>query len=397
MNDFDVAIVGAGIIGHVTAFHLANTGKRVALIDPAPVSEASYAAAGMLAPIAEVQYQQQALYPLMVASAAEWPDLVSEVAAATGRTEEQLGYRHTETLVVGVDAADRQYLQDLAGVQREHNMDVEPIVPSAARRQEPALNPRLSAAIRIPTDHQIDPRIFLTQLQQIFTGESVPVTHIDATATKIGVDELGKTTVLVESAEGVTEVSAGHTVIANGLHAGKLLSTIEGLEDPQLPLRPVYGDILRVRVPEHLQPLLTSTVRAVVRGYPVYLVPRSDGTMVIGATSREDTLSGPSLGGVYELLRDAQEICPGVRETEIMEVIARARPGPPDDLPLLGQPHPNITVSTGYHRHGILLAALAGRITAALAAGHELTEQDSAYLNAMNPNRFSQAQGTPQQ
>ncbi|MFC0582208.1 glycine oxidase ThiO [Micrococcoides hystricis] len=380
MNNFDVAIIGAGIIGQATAFHLATNNVSVALIDPAPATQASHAAAGMLAPIAEVQYQQQQLYPLMVAAGADWPELIDAVASATGRDESQLGYRHTETLVVGADSADRQYLMDLAGVQREHGMEVTPIPASAARRAEPALNPRLSAAVRIPSDHQVDPRIFLTELGAYFARPDVPVTHIEQAAT--GIDNT-----TVQLADG-SAITANQIVVANGLGAADLA----GLPALNLPLRPVHGDILRVRIPQRLQPLLTATVRAVVRGFPVYLVPRADGTMVIGATSREDDLTGPQIGGVYELLRDAQEVVPGVRECELLEVIARARPGTPDDVPLTGWLGPNLFLSTGYHRHGILLSALAARLTATELLGAEVgtpTDADAALLAAMNPHRFT--------
>ncbi len=386
MNNFDVAIIGAGIIGQATAFHLANHGKTVALIDPKPASEASHAAAGMLAPIAEVQYQQQALYPLMVAAGKDWPELIEAVAARTGIDAESLGYRHTETLVVGADAADRQYLLELAQIQRAHDMEVMPVTASAARAAEPALNPRLAGAVRIPSDHQIDPRIFLAHLQAFFGRDDVPVTAIEESA--VGVQRGS-----VELASG-NRIAADRVVVANGLGATKLT----GLPAVTLPLRPVHGDIIRVRIPDRLQPLLTATVRAVVRGYPVYLVPRRDGTMVIGATSREDQLTGPQLGGVYELLRDAQEVVPGIREAELLEVIARARPGTPDDIPLTGALDDTIFLSTGYHRHGILLSALAARLTATELLGSPVgtaTEQDRQLLAAMNPYRFTQEEPSP--
>ena len=381
MNNFDVAIIGAGIIGQATAFHLATHGQSVALIDPKPASEASHAAAGMLAPIAEVQYQQQELYPLMVAAGEDWPELIAAVAQQTGLDAEALGYRHTETLVVGADAADRQYLLDLAQIQQANGMEVIPVPASAARAQEPALNARLSGAVRIPSDHQVDPRVFLTQLGAYFARADVPVTSIKQPA----VDIQGSTVLLGND----EKIQAQAVVVANGLGAAKLT----GLPTVSLPLRPVHGDIIRVRIPTHLQPLLIATVRAVVRGYPVYLVPRKDGSMVIGATSREDQLTGPQLGGVYELLRDAQEIVPGIREAELLEVIARARPGTPDDIPLTGYLNDTIFLSTGYHRHGILLSALAARLTATQLLGTPVgtaTEQDQQLLAAMNPYRFTQ-------
>ncbi|HSN36850.1 MAG TPA: FAD-dependent oxidoreductase, partial [Arthrobacter sp.] len=161
--------------------------------------------------------------------------------------------------------------------------------------------------------------------------------------------------------------------------------------------RPVHGDILRLRVPEKLRPLLTSTVRGLVRGVPVYIVPRQDGTVVIGATQREDAPGGErhkaapadgqlagapastavSAGGVYQLLRDAQQLLPAVAELELLEATARARPGTPDNAPLLGrvteQGRPGdvagLIIATGFFRHGILLTPAAAEICCQLMDG----------------------------
>jgi len=195
-------------------------------------------------------------------------------------------------------------------------------------------------------------------------------------------------------------------VVANGLGAGSLEGLPEGL---RLPLRPVYGDILRLRIPEHLRPLLTATVRGMVRGAPVYLVPRRDGTVVIGATQREDDLSGTSAGGVYQLLRDAQSLVPAVAELELLESTARARPGTPDNAPLLGRVPTGrvpsgsgsgsgtavagLIVATGFFRHGVLLTPAAAVICRELMDGFEDGRWD-----AFRPGRFSpelSASGSP--
>jgi glycine oxidase len=134
-----------------------------------------------------------------------------------------------------------------------------------------------------------------------------------------------------------------------------------------------------------------------VHGVPVYLVPRADGTVVIGATSREDDLTGPSAGGVFRLLRDAQALVPGVADLELVEVLARARPGTPDDIPYLGRvrdpdgsPVPGLVVSTGYFRHGVLLAPLAARLAAQLVAGGTGADPvaDAEHLATTDPHRF---------
>jgi glycine oxidase len=159
----------------------------------------------------------------------------------------------------------------------------------------------------------------------------------------------------------------------------------------------VHGDILRARLPTGTPELLERTVRGLVHGVPVYLVPRADGTLVIGATSREDDLEGPSAGGVFRLLRDAQALVPGVADLELTEVMARARPGTPDDIPYLGRVRapdgghvPGLVVSTGYFRHGVLLTPLAARLAAQLVTEEPGADPaaDAGHLATTDPHRF---------
>ncbi len=395
----DVAVVGAGVIGLATAWELRRRGRSVVVVDPEPGSGASRAAAGMLAPVSEVQYQQEPLYPLMSASAAAYPAFVAALEQAAGGT---VGHRATETLVCGADAADRQALADLRALQARHGMTVEPLSLREARALEPALSPRLSSAFRIPHDHQVDPRRLVAGLLAALTAPELPdlpagrdggparLVHGLATGLR---RHAGGAVTGVRLADGGM-VSAAWTVLAPGAGLGEL----EGLpEDWHPPLRPVHGDILRARVPAGSPELLQRTVRGLVHGVPVYLVPRTDGTVVIGATSREDDLTGPSAGGVFRLLRDAQALVPGVADLELTEVLARARPGTPDDIPYLGRVRdpdgssvPGLVVSTGYFRHGVLLAPLAARLAAQLVAGADGPDPgaDAAHLASTDPHRF---------
>lgn len=391
---YDVVVVGAGVIGLATAWQLRRAGARTAVIDPDPVSGATHAAAGMLAPVSEVQHQQDPLVPLMVASAREYPQLIGPLEDVTGPGT--AGYRCTETLVCGIDAADRQALSDLHRLQLGHGLEIERITSREARRLEPALSPRLSSVLRIPGDRQIDPRSLSAALLEALTSTS------SAVSGPAGVVVRHRAAGLIRHGDGpVTgvrlasgqEILAAETVVAAGTAAGSLENM-----PIRLPIRPVHGDVLRT-VPAGTEaaggPLLERTVRAVVRGFPVYLVPRTDGSLVIGATSREDGLERPSAGGVYQLLRDAQVVVPGILDLELAEVTARARPGTPDDMPYLGRLRhadgdeiPGLVVSAGHFRHGILLAALAARLTAALITDPgSLTAEDGSHLASVDPHR----------
>lgn len=404
----DVAVIGGGVIGHAIAWEARRTGRSVVLIDDAPGTGASWAAAGMLAPVSELHYQEEDLLELMLESSGLWPAFAAELTlAGAGDT----GYLTTPTIAVGADAADRRALMDLRAVQQAHGLVVEPLSVREARARESLLSPAISCALDIPADHQVDPRKLVACLQEALAAhEPGARTAVEGARRGFAVDQRATALRWEDgSVSGVTLahgeiVRAGDTIVANGLQAASLTGLPEGL---RLPLRPVHGDILRLAVPPHLRPLLTSTVRGMVHGVPVYIVPRQDGTVVIGATQREDALAGTggaavSAGGVYQLLRDAQVLLPAVSELELLECTARARPATPDNAPLLGRVPveapgagniAGLIVATGFFRHGVLLAPAAAAICRDLLDGR----QDPRW-GALSPARFSgshHVSGTP--
>jgi glycine oxidase len=376
------------VVGHGIAWEARRSGRSVVLIDEAPGSGASWAAAGMLAPVSELHYQEEGLLELMLESSAGWPEF-----AATLTAGEDAGYLTTPTLAVGADPADRRALMDLRDVQRTHGLEVEPLTIREARSREPLISPAISCALDIPADHQVDPRRLVRAIADGLAGHGQEIAAAGGYAVREHAAGLlwdGGRVCGVRLAGGGS-VRAAETVVASGLAAARLQNLPEGLH---LPLRPVYGDILRLRVPAHLRPLLTATVRGMVRGVPVYIVPRQDGTVVIGATQREDGVPGTSAGGVYQLLRDAQVLLPAVAELELLEATARARPGTPDNAPLLGRvpargqaPGTDVAgliIATGFFRHGVLLTPAAAAICRQLMDGIA----DPRWA-AFRPGRFS--------
>ncbi|SEB84441.1 glycine oxidase ThiO [Arthrobacter woluwensis] len=381
----DVAVIGAGIVGLGIAWTLLRSGRRVTLIDPAPAQGATFAAAGMLAPVSEYHYQEEDLLALTLESAELWEEFAAPFGPAGG-------HRTTPTLVVGFDAADRAALADLQAAQQAHGLEVQAVSLREARRMEPLLSPQLSGAFLTPGDHQVDPRMLHAAMLEAFRrgGGTVLAERADGLQWAADDDDGGssadRVTGVLLASGGV--VSAGEVVVANGLASPELRGLPEGLD---LPIRPVHGDILRLRVPERLRPFLSATVRGSVRGIPVYLVPREDGTVVIGATQREDGQAGVSAGGVHQLLRDAQQLVPAVAELELEEITARARPGTPDNAPLLGRVAAagggevaGLVIATGFFRHGVLLTPVAARAVLDLLDGH-----DDGRWAAFRPDRFS--------
>ncbi|MEH0146417.1 glycine oxidase ThiO [Corynebacterium sp. Q4381] len=358
MSHLRVGVIGGGIIGLTTALTLADRGRSVTVYDPAPASGASWHAGGMLAPTAEVVYKQDPLFPLMNAAAAWYPELIELVAKYT---DSPTGYRTDGTLVVARDRADNTHLEELAAYQHLHGMEVDRLPTRQARALEPALSPALAGAVEITGDHQVQPRLFTRALIKACEAAGVAFDQTRVTNTN--------------------DIDADQVVVAAGLGAAGIAGWFEGVNP--LDLRPVYGDIIHLRVPDHQYPLLNRVVRGFVEDRPVYLIPREDRTLTIGATTREDGRAEPQAQGVYQLLRDAIEVCPAIEECDFLEADAGARPGSPDDLPYLGRVSERVTVSTGYFRHGILLAGMAAR------CGADLVEQTTPpiSLEACDPWR----------
>ncbi|OMH37215.1 glycine oxidase ThiO [Tersicoccus sp. Bi-70] len=382
----DVLVLGAGVVGLGIAFTLARAGHPVTVVDPAPASGATHAAAGMIAPVAELAHQEEALLPLTLDSARRYRGFVDDVAAVSGR---DAGYATTPTLVCGFDAADRDALAALYRVQLRLGLDVEQLTTREARRREPLLGPHLTAAYLLPHDHQVDPRVLSRALLAALEALGVRVIAQRAEAllsTPAGSGTSGSSGGRVAGArlaDGST-VEADETIVATGVAAD-----LPGLPAP-LPLRPVHGDVLRLRPPAGF-PALTHTVRAIVRGVPVYVVPRFDGTLVLGATAREDGGSGLQAGGVHTLLRDGITLLPALAEATITDAVARARPGTPDNMPLLGRMRDadgaavaGLVLATGFFRHGVLLTPLAGAAVRGLLVGDPLPVAEPC-----DPDRFA--------
>lgn len=370
-----VTIVGAGIIGLSGAVELALAGHDVTVVDPEPLSGATHHAGGMLAPVAEVVYQQTPLFPLMTAAAEYYPTLIGHVAA---HTELPTGHDTSGTLVVAADRADAQFLTELREYQARHQLAAELTTVRQARALEPALSPRLAGAVSIPGDHQVFPRAFGAAAAD--AARALGVEFVTARAVSIADGD-------VKTASG-SVIEGDHVVLAAGLGASDIDVTTNGkplAANQAFQLRPVYGDIIRLRQPDPENPLLHRVVRGYVESRPVYLIPRTDGTLAVGATTREDDRPAPNAGGIYDLLRDAVRLVPGIEDCDFIEATAGARPGTPDDVPYLGRLSDTLTVATGFFRHGILLAGLSAHCLPALVEGAE----PPVNLDACHPLRHA--------
>lgn len=374
----DVVVVGGGVIGLAVAWRLLGRGRSVAVVDPAPASAASRAAAGMLAPVTEVQYGEEPLLALALESLRRYPGFVEELEHQTGMT---VGLRRDGTLVVGTDAGDRAALEQLHDFQRSLNLDATLLTARECRHLEPGLSPEVRCGLLAASDHSVDNRRLtraLLQAVRAARGDLV-IDHV----TEVLLDDL--------AVRGVG-LAGGDSLIANTvvIAAGPWSAQLGGIPaDARPPVRPVKGEILRLRA-DGRHPLPTRSLRALVGGHSVYLVPRADGELVVGATAEErgfDTTV--RAGAVRELLRDARAVYPGVDELELVETLAALRPGSPDNRPIIGKTAvAGLVLATGHYRNGVLLAPVTADVVADLVTGRDT---DEALLSIASPARLAEA------
>ena len=371
-----VIIVGGGVIGLGIGWQLAKAGCIVSIYERDRAGRAaSWAAAGMLAPHAEVHFEERNLLKLGVQSCRMYPEWVAEL-----ETDSQMsvGYRAEGTLIVGVDRDDARELEHLYESQHLLDLKVEWLTGAEAREMEPLLSPKITAAIWSKDDHQVDNRAMVNALIVAYRNaggmlhENTPVDKIEI------VDGKAKGIWIKDNLE-----EADVIVLA----AGCWSSDIDGLPKAvRPPVRPVKGQMLALQMEEGI--VLQKVIRAPRAKYPtdVYLVPKDDGRLVIGATSEEmefDTRL--TAGGLFELLRGTWEAVPGIYDLPVLETWAGLRPGSRDNAPILGETGvENLIVATGHYRNGILLTPLTAREIASLI----LTGKTSEAIMPFQLSRF---------
>ena len=368
----DVIVVGGGVIGLSLAWRAAQRGLAVTVVDPSPGSGASHYAAGMLAPVTEVHYGEEPLLALNLASSRRYPSFVSELEDAARTT---VGYRECGTLAVAFDADDKAALNDLHGYQESLGLSSRPLTSRECRSLEPLLAPSVRGGLLVEGDHQVDNRRLVDAL--LIACDRAGVVVERASATEFIIEH--------DAVVGVDHLRAPTTVLAAGCWSGDL----KGLPPEAVPpVRPVKGQILRLR-DDVSHPLISRNVRAVVRGRPIYLVPRENGEIVLGATMEEQGFDQTvTVGATSELLSDARELLPGVSELALVETSAGLRPGSPDNAPLLGPTAlPGLALAAGHYRNGILLTP----ITADIIAEYLVSGDIAAAYTAFDPRRFTKA------
>ncbi|SDD32460.1 glycine oxidase ThiO [Glycomyces harbinensis] len=365
-----VAVVGAGSIGLAVAWRAAQAGADVVVHDPEPGSGASRVAAGMIAPVTEAHYGEEALVPFMAESADAWPGFAHELEQASGL---DVGFRDVPTLLVGLEDGDRAEIDRQAELYRRTARQVETLTGRAVRKVEPLLSHRIRGGILASEDRAVDPRAVHAAL--LIAAERAGVA-----LRREPVADLGA-------------IDADQVVVAAGCGSARFGSAsdypVRTLNHPvrtswMLPVRPVRGAVLRLRAVGD-QPTPRTTVRGYVKGHSVYIVTRENGEVVVGATSDErgfDQSTGTA-GAAYDLLRWSIELVPEIAEYHLAEVTVGFRPGTPDNLPLIGRLDERTIAATGHYRNGIALIPATAIAVAAL-----LGDDESAAPEAFDPRRF---------
>ena len=372
-RSYDAIVVGGGVIGLACAWRAARRGAGVLVLDRAhPPAGATRVAPGMLAPVGELDFGEPELLEMSLAAAELYPGFVAELEAATG---EPAGYARLGALHVALDRDEAAGLRRVHDLQRSLGLGAEWLPLRRCRELEPGLTPSFNGGVHAADEAVVDPRALTGALLAALGAEGVEVrAGVEVTAALLDGERIAG--VRTDRGE---ELRAPAVVLAAGAWSGQA----EWLpEHARPPVRPVKGQVLELRAPGGAAPC-----ERIVGSERVYLVPRGDGRLIVGATVEEQGFdTAVTAGGILELLREAYRLLPDVAEMELVEAAAGLRPATPDNLPLVGPGGlDGLVWATGHYRNGILLAPLTGEAVAELLDRGKL----SGSMAAASPERLA--------
>lgn len=359
-SQFDAAIIGGGVIGCAIAWRLGQAGMRVVVIERGEVGrEASWAAGGMLAPLAEAD-QADAFFELAVASRAMYAELARELREVTGIDIE---YRTEGTLYLAFTDKDEEELGQRWQWQQAAGLNVKKLNAECARKLEPTLNPKLRWALQFPDDHQVNNRRLLTALEAAARQAGVEFwTSTEATALEISNAQISG----VETTK--RNITTNTVVIA----AGGWSSLLRATDDEAVidfSVEPVRGQMIALEMP-------TPALQHVVYSGRGYLIPRLGGYVIAGSTTEKVGYDKRNTaGGIAAIIDLAIEIAPHLSQQAIVEIWAGLRPRTSDDWPILGKDSRigGLVYATGHYRNGILLTPITAKAISELVLHGEST------------------------
>jgi len=361
-------IVGGGVIGLSLAFESLRRGHSVRVLErDEPGAGASGVAGGMLAPVSEAETGPDEVVGFGQDSLERYPEFIARVQRASGI---DCAYRTEGTLWVASNRDERAELEHVEATLRGKGLEARRLRTDEVLEIEPHLSPRVTGGLLVTGDHQVDPRALtrsLTAAVEALGG------RVDRGATVDRIESGGR--VFGRSRDGARfEFESARVILAAGAWSEEI-----GLPIEPLGLRPVKGQLLRLRGPR--------LVRRVLRTPEIYLVPRDDGELLVGATAEEMGFDGSATAGAaLDLLRHAWELLPGIYDLELGEINVGFRPALIDHLPAIGPVGDgSLFLALGHFRHGILLAPA----TAHYAAEWLHTDEPQPALQPFSPARFA--------
>jgi glycine oxidase len=355
-ESFDLVVVGGGVIGLSCAWRAAQRGAAVAVVDRSPPpAGATRVAAGMLAPVGELTFGEPELLEMTLAAAELYPEFAAELETASGVAT---GFTRIGALHVALDRDEAAELRRVHDLQRTLGLDAEWLTTRGCRQLEPGLTPSFAGGVLAAGEAAVDPRALTAALLASIEREGVELRFGEVEDALLD----GERVVGIRTSAG-QELAADTVLLASGADAGRS----EWLpEAGRPPVRPVKGQVLELG-PRGDEP---PPCERIVASERVYLVPRGDGRLIVGATVEEKGFdTAVTAGGVNELLREAYRLLPDVAEMELLEAAAGLRPGTPDNLPRVGpSPLDGLLWACGHFRNGILMAPLAAETIAGLLA-----------------------------
>ncbi|MCA1669092.1 MAG: glycine oxidase ThiO [Thermomicrobia bacterium] len=340
----EIVIIGGGIIGCAIAYELAKAGERVTLLERnALAQEASWASAGIISSPTPGSGQ------FGLRSFRRYPALIAEVEEHSGM---RVGWNQTgETSLIGTDN-DPRPLQDVMEWQRQQGLHVEWLEGTALRAHEPVLSPHITAAIYEHDAGSVRVHLMAQALARAATNHGATIREYTPA---LGLETTGDRVTGVRTTEGI--VGADVVVLA----AGAWSKTIGDLAGLNVPTIPVQGQMMAVADPP-------VPLRTVVAGGGMYLLPRADGTIAVGATVEHTGFAKRVTPmGINTLIALVEQFAPALNGARLVQTWSGLRPGTADGTPIIGPaPHRDgLWIATGHYRGGALLAAVTSELVAA--------------------------------
>ena len=369
-----ILIIGGGIIGLSIAWRLIGIGKKVIIIDKKNLGkEASWAAAGMLSGRLDLKPCEKKLLPIFEKSHLAWPKFAEELENKSGKS---IGYKKEGTLRIACDLDEEKKLKNNYDFLKNNKVNITWLSGDKIRDKEPYVSNNVLSGFFSPDDHHVNNRYILDALITILKKNKNNCIFKENT-------EVEK---IITNKNQVIGVKTNNEIIKTKeiiVCSGAWTSKIKNIEIKEVPIRPVKGQMVCLKIPKNI-----SLLKHILWRENVYLVPRNNSDLIIGATEEEMGYDKSlTAGGIYNLLKTAREILPAIEDLPIVESWSGLRPTSRDDAPIIGPSKKlkGLIYATGHHKNGILLAPL----TSSIIKNYYLNGKIGNNFNNFKPGRFA--------